>query len=111
LGGISDQIDRFPVAPLLAVCGITGSVALAVLANKVKIDGAIQFLGQHSLEIYMAHVIASAGVRIALLRLADVSAPAPHVVLGTLAGLYFPIILALILSRIGFRFGFTLPKA
>ena len=51
----------------------------------------------------------SAAVRIALVKLAYVSDPASHLVLGTLAGLCLPIAVVVFFDRIGFRFGFLLP--
>jgi fucose 4-O-acetylase-like acetyltransferase len=107
---VFDPSDRYLPAPFLAVGGIAGTIAISVLSSNAKIDAAIRFLGRYSLEIYVAHVIALAGVRTALLQAADITAPAPHLVLGTLAGLYFPIALALIFNRVGFRFGFRLPR-
>jgi uncharacterized membrane protein YcfT len=90
------------------VSGTVAVVALALLTDKAKLESAIQFLGRHSLEIYLVHTIASAGVRITLLKFAHLSAPAPHLVLGTLAGLYIPIALLLLFKRVGLQFGFTL---
>jgi fucose 4-O-acetylase-like acetyltransferase len=111
LGGVSESSDRYALVPIFAVSGIGATVALAVLTDKARLDRAVRYLGRHSLEIYVAHTIASAGVRIALLRVFNVSAAAPHVVLGTIAGLYLPIALAIGFDRVGFRFGFTLPKS
>jgi peptidoglycan/LPS O-acetylase OafA/YrhL len=111
LGGLPEFPYPYAFEPIFAVSGTVAVVALALLSGIAKLDTPIQFLGRYSLEIYVVHTIASAAVRIALLKIAHVSAPAPHLVLGTLAGLYIPIALVLIFNRVGFRFGFTLPKS
>jgi len=108
-GGWSALPYPTAIQPALAVSGIGAVVALALLLNKLNIDAAIRFLGRHSLEIYLVHTIGSAAVRIALIKLAYVSDPASHLVLGTLAGLFLPIAVVVFFDRIGFRFGFSLP--
>ena len=110
LGGVLEFPDRYELGPILALSGIAATVALAVLTDKAQLDAAVLVLGQYSLQIYVVHAIAAAGVRIALLDLIHVSAPAPHLVLGILAGLYLPISLALVFDRVGFHYGFTIPS-
>lgn len=110
LAGLSELPHMYALQPVFAVSGTVAVVALAVLTDKTKLSAAIQFLGRHSLEIYLAHTMASAAVRITLIKLAHVSEPVPHLVLGTLAGLYIPIAMVFLFGRVGFRFGFTLPK-
>jgi peptidoglycan/LPS O-acetylase OafA/YrhL len=110
VGGFIELQDWQALEPSLAVSGTAAVVALAVLADTAKFDPAIRFLGRYSLEIYVVHTFASSVVRIALQKVAHVSAPAPHIVLGTLAGLYIPIVLVLIFHWVGFRFGFTIPS-
>ena len=51
---------------MFAVSGIAAVVALALLADRAKLGAAIRFLGRHSLEIYVVHTMAMAGVRITL---------------------------------------------
>ena len=109
LGGFTYLQDWHALRPALAMSGTAAVVALGILINRVKLDAAIQFLGRYSLEIYVVHTISSAAVRIALDKFAHVSALAPHIVVGVLAGLYMPIVLVLIFQRVGFRFGFTIP--
>jgi fucose 4-O-acetylase-like acetyltransferase len=113
LAGWSELPYRRAFLPtsMFAVSGIAAVVALALLADKAKLGAAIQLLGRHSLEIYVVHTIAMAGVRITLVKFAHISAPAPHLVLGMLAGLYIPMAVAVLFERVGFQFGFTLPKS
>ena len=110
LAGLPELPYRNVFQPVFAVSGAVAIVALAVLTDKAKLKATIQFLGRYSLEIYVVHSMASAGVRIMLLEFAHVSAPTPHLLFGTLAGLYMPIAVVLLFERVGFRFGFTLPK-
>lgn len=111
LAGLSELPYMYALQPVFAVSGTVAVVALAVLTDKTKLAAAIQFLGRHSLEIYLAHTMASAAVRIALIKFAHVSEPVPHLMLGTLAGLYLPIAMVLLFERVGFRFAFTLPRS
>jgi fucose 4-O-acetylase-like acetyltransferase len=103
--------DAFLLKATFAISGITAVLALALLVDQARLAAAFRLLGRYSLEIYLVHTIATAGARVALIKFAHISAPAPHLVLGTLAGLYIPIGLALIFKRVDFRFGFTLPRS
>jgi fucose 4-O-acetylase-like acetyltransferase len=110
LAGWSGLPDLYLLQPTLGVSGIVGVAALAILAERTKLGSAVQFLGRYSLEIYLLHTIASAGVRITLNQLGYVSAVAPHLVLGTLMGLSFPIVVAQAFKQFGLQFAFTLPR-
>jgi hypothetical protein len=93
----------------LAIGGIVAVLALALIVDKATFGIIIRFLGSHSLEIYVMHTMASAGVRLALIQFFHINSPALHFVLGTFSGLCFPILIAMLLERIGFRFAFKLP--
>jgi fucose 4-O-acetylase-like acetyltransferase len=103
--------DAFLLKATFAMSGIMAVLALALLVDQARLRAAFRLLGRYSLEIYLVHTIAAAGARVALIKFAHISAPAPHLVLGTLAGLYIPIGLAAIFQRVDFRFGFTLPRS
>ena len=111
LGGVSDLPYRDALAPLLAFAGTSAVVATAALLDGTRLGPALRLLGKYSLEIYVAHTIASAGIRIALLKFANIAAPMPQIALGTLAGLYLPILLVQIFNRLGFRYAFILPNS
>lgn len=95
----------------LALAGISGVVALSVLIENSKLGIALNCFGRFSLEIFAAHIIASAGVRIILQQFFHITAPTPHLLFGICAGLVVPVALALLLDRVGFRYGFTLPNS
>ncbi len=96
--------------PFLASGGIAGVVAASVLADRGRFAGAIAVLGRYSLEIFVAHTIASAALRIVLQKFLKIHDPATHLTLGTIAGLLGPLALAVACRRVGFPHAFTLPK-
>jgi fucose 4-O-acetylase-like acetyltransferase len=95
---------------ILAASGTAAVVALAVLANRAGIDSAISFLGRYSLEIFVAHTMVSAAIRIVIQQFWHVAAPAPYILACTIMGLFGPIFVAIVLKRIGFRWAFTVPR-
>jgi len=111
LGGLVDLPYSYTLQPLLTIAGVVAVLAGSVLLVRHAIDAPIGFLGRHSLEIYLVHTIALAGVRITLQHGAHVSSPIVHLVLGTLAGIYMPIVLLLVLDRVGFRYAFVIPRS
>jgi len=110
LAGWFDVMERAILDPIFAVSGIVGAVAFAVLTDKGRFGHAIRMLGRYSLEIYLVHTIASAGVRIVLIKFGRVSDPTLHLFVGTVAGLYVPIAVAVVLRKCGFNYAFTLKK-
>ena len=94
---------------IMALSGIAAVIALAILADRGGIS-AISLLGRFSLEIFVAHTIFSATVRIFFQHFLHVTAPGPHILLGTIFGLCGPIVLAITLKRVGVMWAFTLPK-
>ena len=106
----AEMSEEFAIRPLLAASGTAGAVALALLASKANLDGLIRIFGRYALQIFVAHTIASAAVRVLLVKYIFITAPELHLVLGTLAGLYVPIALSRACEKVGFRVAFTLPK-
>jgi fucose 4-O-acetylase-like acetyltransferase len=84
----------------LAMLGIAATSALAVPIARVSWLGWVRRLGELSLQIYVAHIIFTAGVRIVLLKFLHIDSVALHVVVGTVAGVLFPVALALITPRL-----------
>ena len=104
-----DIRHQYPLQFVAAVSGTAAIVALAILLDKSRWNAAMQFLGRYTLEIFVAHTIVSAALRIALQRFTDVKSPAIYLLVGTAAGLTIPILLAIALRRTGLPL-FTLPK-
>jgi len=103
-------IDQQRNELLCALSGIMGIAALSLLLCRFKFTSFLSFLGKLSLEIFVAHTIASAAGRI-VLELGHVRSPAIHVAVGVAAGLSLPIALWFGFKLIGFRFGFTFPRS
>jgi fucose 4-O-acetylase-like acetyltransferase len=83
----------------LATClALVAVVALSALLARGRAFGWLAFLGQRSLEIFLAHITATAGTRIVLSRL-GADSPAVQIAAGTLAGVVLPLLLWWIASR------------
>jgi fucose 4-O-acetylase-like acetyltransferase len=98
----------WPVVFLLPLPGVTGSIAVSALLVRTGSMRWLQVLGRLSLEIYVAHMLATAGMRILLVRLGITSVPL-HVVLGTVVGVGFPVVLAVSANAVGFPYLFRWP--
>ena len=94
--------------PLIAMLGIAATVALAVLLDKFNLLFFVKNWGIFSLEIFVAHTIAASIFRIALQKIFGFTEPVMHFVLGTAIGIYAPIALSLICSKLKFQYMFTL---
>lgn len=99
-GALSQQAS-LTLNLLLAICGSGASIAFAVCLSRWRFTDAIRTLGLFSLEIYVAHTIASAGVRIFLKSVAGIDCPAIHVVLGITAGSWGPVAMGWCCRRYG----------
>ena len=95
--------------PAIALCGITASVALTVLLSRVRGLDFVRVMGVHSLEIYVAHTIASAGLRIAIVKGFSIHNIAAHVTIGTAGGIILPVLLSRFCWRCHAEFLFRLP--
>ena len=96
------------VAPVAAMTGTAGVVALAVFLDRATRLAFVRQWGVVSLQIFVAHTVATAGFRIVLQKGMGVDAPLLQVLGGTVAGMYVPILLDRICNRVGFRYLFTL---
>lgn len=95
--------------PLVAMVGVGATVAVAAAIDRGGSGRILAGWGRASLQIYVAHSMASAGYRIVLQRLLGVSAALPHVVGGIAVGLFAPLALAWICDRLHFRYAFGWP--
>jgi fucose 4-O-acetylase-like acetyltransferase len=93
-----------------AAAGIAATFALAIVMSRSTGFSAVKLWGVLSLQIYLAHVIAGAMTRIALQKLAHVSDPTVHIVVGTAISLYAPVALVYVCQQTGFRYAFTLSR-
>lgn len=91
-----------------SVLGVFSVLGIAALLARVSSLPWLAFVGQRSLEVFLAHIIAASGTRI-LLTLAGIDNAAVHVAAGTLAGVALPLALWWISQRLGFRWLFEVP--
>lgn len=102
-------LEQFlPLRPLLAVIGTLSVIAIAMALSAYKTFGIIRQWGEVSLQIYVAHTIASAGFRIVLQKVFGYESAWLHITGGICVGMYFPILLDHFCRRIGFRYLFSL---
>ncbi|WP_435009253.1 acyltransferase family protein [Tundrisphaera lichenicola] len=94
----------------VSLCGIAASIALSVLLSRVGGLGFVRILGTYSLEIYVAHTIASAALRIALQKLLKIQDVTTHLVIGTVGGIVLPLLLGLLCRRYHAEFLFRYPR-
>jgi fucose 4-O-acetylase-like acetyltransferase len=91
-------------------CGIVGVLAASkVFSHLSVISRSLAYVGERSLEIFLAHAIFIAATRVVLLQLGD----APmlvHVCLGTLVGILGPLLLTHMARVSGQTWLFQLPK-
>lgn len=78
---------------VLATCvGVLAVFALSALLSRLRrVAGWLAYVGVHSLEIFLAHTLATASIRIALSK-AGLADPAVHLVLGTVMGVVVPLV-------------------
>jgi fucose 4-O-acetylase-like acetyltransferase len=93
----------------IALCGIAASVALAILLSRCRGMDFVRVIGVHSLEIYVAHTIASAGVRIVLVKGLSIHNIVAHVASGTFGGIVLPLLLSQFCRSYHADFLFRLP--
>ena len=94
----------------LATVSILFIVTLSMCISRINIKW-FMYIGGSSMTIYLMHIIAGSGVRVALSKLVNVQSPAIHLILGTLLGITVPLVAQIIIKR--YRFGALLapPKS
>ncbi|MGB3511491.1 MAG: acyltransferase [Microcoleaceae cyanobacterium] len=97
------------LSPIVAILGISSTVVLAIILKRFDRAKFIEEWGKLSLQIYVVHTLASAGVRILLQQLFGFTEPLIHLLLGTAIGIYAPIALNMICKKIKFKYMFTFP--
>ncbi|PRY61365.1 fucose 4-O-acetylase-like acetyltransferase [Knoellia remsis] len=85
-----------------------GIIALSGPLARSPLGPGLAFVGQRSLQIFLAHIIATSGMRV-LLRSLGVEDLRVHIVLGLVAGVAFPLLVGLLSRRPGFGWLFSVP--
>ncbi len=92
----------------LALLGIVFVMTLSRVLMRFKCSW-LAYLGRHSMEIYLIHVIAGSGVRVVLQKLLEITDIGLHLALGMLFGIGVPLLVALLAPRLGLRWLFAPP--
>jgi fucose 4-O-acetylase-like acetyltransferase len=94
--------------------GVAGSLLviqlsrLAVAANFLPI---LSYIGKRSLPVYLAHMLVASGTRIFLLKFLKVDNLAVNCIIGTLTGIFLPLLLYKVVSKNEYTaWLFTFPK-
>ena len=95
------------LVPLTAMIGVSATIALAVLLDRLQVASFIKLWGLFSLQIYVVHTICTSGMRILLQKFLGFTEPCTHIVLGTIAGIYAPIALDWLCRQVKFPYLFT----
>lgn len=95
---------------IIAIIGCSFIINLAFFLQKRNSFTWLTFLGKHSLHIYVAHVIALAGVRIFLTNLLGIDNLIILLIVGYLSGIILPLVLYKLVIRMNMPWIFTLDK-
>jgi fucose 4-O-acetylase-like acetyltransferase len=94
----------------LAIVGILFSINLAQYLAEKNIFPFLKTLGLYSMQIYLAHMLAGVGARVALIKIFNLQNWVLHIVLGVSFALIAPVILQLLSKSFNFSYLFELPK-
>jgi len=98
------------VIPFQAIFGLIGSSSWAILLSRSGRFKFIEYIGRHSMYIYVAHVMGLAAMRIFLQKILGIEHALIHFVLGVAAAVYAPILLAIVADKFGMYYLFSLRK-
>ena len=81
-----------PFRVLPASVGVAATLALATALSRTRIAGALSWFGARSLDIFLAHSICAAGMRIVLTRIVHTDDLTAHLALGFIASVAGPLL-------------------
>lgn len=94
---------------LLACFGIAFIITLCRLLARFELRW-LEFLGRHSMEIYLVHTLGSASIRIALNKFFGITDFGLHVALGMLFGVGVPLLMVSLAQKYRFGWLFAPPR-
>ena len=104
-----DKIEAPIIKEIMILFGIYSSIMfISVIQNLKLISRFLDFVNKYSFQIYLLHTIFTAGIRIILLRM-NIAQWWIHVILGTVCGLVFSVLAALIAKKVKFLNFFFFP--
>ncbi|MEL6581012.1 MAG: acyltransferase [Cyanobacteria bacterium J06621_12] len=101
--------ENIAAVPPIALIGTAAIVCFAFALEKFQFGLWLKNWGSLTLQIYLAHTIASAVFRTVLQKI-GINDPIIHLILGTMVGIYVPIWLHRCCQQVGFKYLFTLPS-
>lgn len=102
--------DRGLASLVLATVSICFVIALSMCLSRLSIKG-LMYIGASSMTIYLMHIIAGSGARVALSKFMGIQSPAAHLVIGTLIGLAAPLVAQAMIQRYRLSALLTAPKS
>ncbi|MBR5614381.1 MAG: acyltransferase [Clostridia bacterium] len=104
-----DKIEAPFIKELMILFGIYSSIMFISIIQDLKlISHFLDFVNKYSFQIYLLHTIFTAGIRIILLRM-NIAQWWIHVILGTVCGLVFSVLAAVIAKKVNFLNFFFFP--
>ena len=105
-----DLTEAHFIKELLILFGIYASIMFISLIHNMKfVSDFLNFINKYSFQIYLLHTIFTAGIRIILIRL-NVNGWVVHIVAGTLCGIVFSVLAAIIAKKTKFLNFFFFPS-
>ena len=104
-----NKIEAPFIKELMILFGIYSSIMFISIIQSLKfISRFLDFVNKYSFQIYLLHTIFTAGIRIILLRM-NITEWWIHVLLGTVCGLVFSVLAAVIAKKVRFLNFFFFP--
>ncbi len=107
--GAADSAGKF-IGLALATSGIAAVLALSQGLARLNWNW-LAYLGRHSMEIYLIHILASSGARIGLQKVLGITDANLHLAFGMLCGIGVPLLVAFAARRGGIRGLFAAPPS
>ena len=92
------------------LAGTVAALSVAALLVRTPFVAPLAAVGRRSLEIFLAHIVVAAGVRIVLVRI-GVDDPVVLLAAGTVLGVLVPMAASVVAARAGWTWLFGLPRA
>lgn len=106
LAAAFDWTELKYLSVIFAVLGIFATLAIARYVESLRAFDFLKTWGALSLEIFVAHTIFSAAARVILQKVFNMSQPGIHILVGTLVGIFCPILLYQLCLRCNFPYLF-----
>lgn len=104
-------LSSYPNLAIKFFLGIIGTLSVITIAIQTAVGKQwLGYLGRQSLPIYLAHILAGSGTRIILYKFLGVTSVTTHLIIGTLVGVFAPLLLYRLSEYVGAQALFYFPK-